>query len=56
MSVEPLFLSGVQISVDSEIISVGGISIGEGFFTSILEEALLTSSIPMPAFSPDCFA
>jgi DeoR family fructose operon transcriptional repressor len=41
----PLFLSGVQITVDSAIISVGGISIGEGLTTSILEDALLTCSM-----------
>jgi DeoR family fructose operon transcriptional repressor len=41
----PLFLSGVQISVDSAIISVGGISIRGGLTSSILEEALLTCSM-----------
>ena len=45
VTVGPLFLSGVQISVDSAIISVGGISTREGLTSPILEEALLTSSM-----------
>jgi DeoR family fructose operon transcriptional repressor len=45
ITVGPLFLSGVQISVDSAIISVGGISIRGGLTSSILEEALLTCSM-----------
>jgi DeoR/GlpR family transcriptional regulator of sugar metabolism len=45
ITIGPLFLSGVQISVDSAIISVGGISIRGGLRAPILEEALLTSSM-----------
>jgi DeoR family transcriptional regulator, fructose operon transcriptional repressor len=45
ITIGPLFLSGVQISVDSAIISVGGISIRGGLSAPILEEALLTSSM-----------
>jgi DeoR family transcriptional regulator, carbon catabolite repression regulator len=45
ITIGPLFLSGVQISVDSAIISVGGISIRGGLTSSILEEALLTCSM-----------
>jgi DeoR family transcriptional regulator, fructose operon transcriptional repressor len=45
LTIGPLFLSGVQISVDSAIISVGGISIRGGLTSSILEEALLTCSM-----------
>jgi DeoR/GlpR family transcriptional regulator of sugar metabolism len=45
ITIGPLFLSGVQISVDSAIISVGGISIRGGLSAPILEEALLTASM-----------
>ena len=45
VTVGPVLMSGVSITVDSAVIGVGGITVAEGLTTTVLEEATMIASM-----------
>ena len=45
VTVGPILMSGVSITVDSAVIGVGGITVNEGLTTTVLEEATMIAAM-----------